>query len=416
MKIISACRLCKSSELDEAIDLGVMAFSGTFPSSSEEIVPEGQLRIVLCRVCKLAQLDRDFPQDEMYGENYGYMSSLNESMVNHLRTKSRVLSERLALRSSDIVVDIGSNDGTLLSSYLVPGIKRVAIDPTITKYRDRYGESTTLIADFFDADKYRLHLGEAKAKLVTTVAMLYDLPDPLKFAQEVMEILRPDGFWHIEVSYGPWMLESGAFDAICHEHTEYYSFFTLKSILDSAGFKIVECEFNEVNGGSITVTATPIGNSDEVALKGDEMALILEKEAAANTLESWRKFALLVQEKVLALEGLLRKISEDGKVIDALGASTKGNILLQALGSNSVSTIRQIGEVNNYKFGRFTPGTLIPIIPEEAVLRSKPDYLLVLPWHFKSSFKSRLAEYVTDGGSVIYPLPSLDVQTKSSLR
>ena len=414
MKTIAECRLCKSTELDEAIDLGIMAFSGTFPASPDENVPEGQLRIVFCRSCKLAQLDRDFPQSEMYGENYGYMSSLNESMVKHLKAKAQELSDRLVLTTGDIVVDIGSNDGTLLSSYSVSGLEKVAIDPTIVKYRDRYENSTTLIADFFDAKKYSLHLGEKKAKLITTVAMLYDLPDPLEFAREIREILRSDGFWHIEVSYGPWMLESGAFDAICHEHTEYYSLLTLKSILDSAGFKIVNCDFNDVNGGSISLTASPETNANQQWLDADEISRILEEEAEANTLESWHGFSQLVKEKVLALETLLRKLAADGSIVDGLGASTKGNVLLQALGSlgsNARDWIRQIGEVNDYKFGRYTPGTLIPIVPEEFVLKSKPHYILVLPWHFKPGFEARLAEFVREGGSVIYPLPDLEIQS-----
>ena len=411
MKTIAECRLCRSTELDEAIDLGIMAFSGTFPASPQENVPEGQLRIVFCRACKLAQLDRDFPQSEMYGDNYGYMSSLNESMVKHLKAMAKELSDRLALAPGDIVVDIGSNDGTLLSSYSVSGLEKVAIDPTIVKYRDRYENSTTLIADFFDAEKYSSHLGERKAKLVTTVAMLYDLPDPLEFAKEVNEILRPDGFWHIEVSYGPWMLKSGAFDAICHEHTEYYSLFTLKSILDSAGFKIVNCEFNDVNGGSISLTASPATNADQHWLDANEITRLLEEETWANTLECWHVFSQLVNKKVLALETLLRKLAAEGRIVDGLGASTKGNVLLQALGSNAPGWIRQIGEVNDYKFGRSTPGTLIPIVPEEFVLKSKPDYILVLPWHFKPGFETRLAEFVRQGGSVIYPLPDLEIQS-----
>ena len=410
MKSIGECRFCKSSQLDEVIDLGVMAFSGTFPSSPNEQVPEGQLRIVLCRSCKLAQLDRDFPQSEMYGDNYGYMSSLNASMVKHLETKSEMLSERLALTSGDVVVDIGSNDGTLLSSYKISGLQKVAIDPTIVKYRDRYDKATVLIADFFDAEKYKLHLGKNKAKLVTTVAMLYDLPDPLQFAKDVMEVLHPQGFWHIEVSYGPWMLKTGAFDAICHEHTEYYSLFTLKSILDSAGFKIVACEFNEVNGGSVSLTATPVSNVHQESLDANDLDELLEEEAWANSINSWRAFAQLVDEKISALETVLQKLVDEGKVVDGLGASTKGNILLQSMGSRSSGWIRQIGEVNDYKFGRFTPGTLIPIVSEEAVLKSKPDYLLVLPWHFKSGFETRLAEFVREGGSVIYPLPNLEIQ------
>ena len=204
------------------------------------------------------------------------------------------------------------------------------------------------------------------------------------------------------------MLESGAFDAICHEHTEYYSLKTLKRILDNSGMKIVAITFNDTNGGSISITSTPIEN-DNVDEDVDKISEILTQETDSRCNEEfgWSLFDKLARSRISDLEQLLIKLKSEGKRVAGLGASTKGNVFLQALGSEALSAIDQIGEVNSFKFGKVTPGTRIPIRSETDVLDSSPDYILVLPWHFKDSFDARLRDFVSDGGKVIYPLPEL---------
>ena len=408
MAAISVCRLCKSSLLTSVFSLGDMSFSGVFPGSSSENVPTGELSIVICKECSLAQLDRDFPADEMYGENYGYMSSLNSSMVQHLGQIVTFLEEISDLKKDDLVLDIGSNDGTMLSLYSTQGITRVGMDPTIVKYKHLYPSDVITIPEFFSAETFNQACSGAKAKLVSTVAMLYDLPDPAGFALDIRKILQDDGFWHIEVSYGPWMLETGAFDAVCHEHTEYYSLKTLKRILDGAGMKIVAISFNDTNGGSISLTSTPIENN-KVNEAADKTSEIMAKETASKCNEEfgWRSFDKLAKSRISDLEKLLIKVKNEGKRVAGLGASTKGNVFLQALSEEALSVIEEIGEVNSFKFGKVTPGTRIPIRAETEVLESSPDYILVLPWHFKDSFDARLSDYVSAGGKVIYPLPEL---------
>jgi SAM-dependent methyltransferase len=387
-----------------------MAFSGIFPSTELEKVPAGELSIVLCQDCCLAQLDRDFPGDEMYGDNYGYMSSLNNSMVNHLGQIVAYLEDLAQLKPGDLVLDIGSNDGTMLSLYKTNGITRVGMDPTIAKYKALYPADVITVPSFFSADAFDFASPGTKAKLVSTVAMLYDLPDPARFAEEIRRILKDDGFWHIEVSYGPWMLESGAFDAVCHEHVEYYSLKTLKRILDGAGMKIVSISFNDTNGGSISVTSTPVENLKNMeAVEKIAEITALEKESKCNELSGWRLFDSLVKSRISDLEKFLIEAKNQGKRVVGLGASTKGNVLLQSLSPDAVSSIGVIGEVNSFKFGKLTPGTRIPIVPENEVIDSSPDFVLVLPWHFKSSFDARLVEYISGGGRVVYPLPELEV-------
>jgi hypothetical protein len=385
-----------------------MAFSGVFPASSSESVPTGELSIVICEGCSLAQLDRDFPAEEMYGENYGYMSSLNSSMVKHLGQIVTSLEKISDLQEGDLVLDIGSNDGTMLSLYSTTGITRVGMDPTIVKYKHLYPSDVLTIPEFFSAEKFNQACSGAKAKLVSTVAMLYDLPDPAGFASDIRKILQDDGLWHIEVSYGPWMLETGAFDAICHEHTEYYSLRTLKRLLDGAGMKIVAISFNNTNGGSISITSTPIENTsiDEAVERISEI-MSKETDSGCNEVFGWTSFDKLAKSRISDLEKLLIKVKNEGKMVAGLGASTKGNVFLQALSPEALSSIDVIGEVNSFKFGKVTPGTKIPITSESEVLDSAPDYVLVLPWHFKESFDDRLSGFVSGGGKVIYPLPEL---------
>ena len=409
MGIISVCRLCKSDLLTPPVfSLGEMAFSGVFPSNVSESVPSGELSIVLCQHCSLAQLDRDFPADDMYGENYGYMSSLNSSMVNHLKQIVSSLEDIANLKAGDLVLDIGSNDGTMLSLYSTEGLTRVGMDPTIVKYKPLYPADVITVPEFFSADSFNRACHGEKAKLVSTVAMLYDLPDPAGFAADIRQILQDEGFWHIEVSYGPWMLESGAFDAVCHEHTEYYSLKTLKRILDGSGMKIVSVSFNDTNGGSISLTSTPVENSNiDEAVERIAEIMAKETDSRCNEESGWRLFDKLARSRISNLEKLLIQAKSEGKKVSGLGASTKGNVFLQALSPEALSAIDVIGEVNSFKFGKVTPGTRIPITSESAVLDSSPDYILVLPWHFKESFDDRLSSYVSGGGKVIYPLPEL---------
>lgn len=410
MNEISKCRLCGSPSLAPVFSLGKMAFSGVFPKSKEDSVPVGELTIVLCAECALAQLDRNFPSDEMYGDNYGYMSSLNKSMVEHLKGIAVSLAHTAELREGDLVLDIGSNDGTMLSFFQTPGIIRVGIDPTVRKFKSMYPPDVISVPELFSASVFKSVCPDKRAKVISTVAMFYDLPSPAVFAQEVREVLLDDGFWHIEVSYGPWMLETGAFDAVCHEHVEYYSLKTLKRILDGAGFKISHISFNDTNGGSISITSTPTENAlIQEATDQVNSILATESQTGCNTIIGWKTFELLVKSRLSQLEEFLILAKSSGKRVVALGASTKGNVLLQSLNSEALSAIAVIGEVNKSKFGKVTPGTFVDIVPESVVIESQPDFIVVLPWHFKDFFLARLSSFTAAGGNIVFPLPQLEI-------
>lgn len=409
MTSISQCRVCRSSDLADVLNFGVTAFTGVFPATAGEHVEEGALRLVVCQSCGLAQLADSFPAEVLYGDNYGYRSGLNASMLQHLKRTAYRLERLAGLTAGDVVLDIGANDGSLLRSYQTPGLRKVGIDPTIAKFIEFYADDvdTTCVPDFFNAANFDA-ASEQRAKVVTSIAMFYDLEDPVAFARDIRHCLAPDGLWHFEQSYMPWMLRSGAYDTICHEHLEYYSLSTIKRILDEAGLRIVDVATNAVNGGSISVTAARADSSWETASIIPQWLLDEEKRNRVHDPDTWKHFADLVRARQRDLLDLLASLKASGKVVMGLGASTKGNVLLQTTGITT-DLVPVIGDVNPYKFGRFMPGTGIPIVSEADVLAMEPDYLLVLPWHFRETFMVTLEPFLSRGGRLIFPLPDIEI-------
>lgn len=389
------------------LDFGDLTLTGVFPGSPEEPVASGRVRLVLCQDCGLVQLGDTFPPDQMYGDNYGYRSGLNRSMVHHLERIARSLETRAALVAGDTVLDIGANDGTLLRSYSVPGLTRIGIDPTIAKFKEFYPEDIRAVPAFFSADSFN-EVSKSRARVVTSIAMFYDLEDPVGFARDIGEVLADDGLWYFEQSYMPWMLRTGAYDTICHEHLEYYSLTTIKEILDRAGLALIDAATNAVNGGSISVTAARrTAGTPEPSVYA---RWLLAQEAAdrVHSPESWVEFRQKVLSRQADLLSLLTQLTDSGATVMALGASTKGNVLMMTTPVGP-DLVPKVGDVNPYKFGRFLPGTGIPIVSEEEVLADRPDYLLILPWHFRETFMVSLDRYLASGGRLIFPLPDLEV-------
>ena len=406
MSKLTTCRICHSSTLLEVIDLGIQPLSGVFPGPEDAPSTSGPLRLLRCDACHLIQLGDTYSKDEMYGETYGYRSGLNKTMISHLERVSKGLMRLLDLKNTDVVVDIGANDGTFLNFFAQNGVPSVGIDPTSSKYRQYFHSTVTVVESFFSAEAYS-SLGKKKAKLVTSIAMFYDLEDPIKFAKDVYTILDEDGFWFLEQSYAPWMRQSGAYDTICHEHLEYYSLSDLKNIMDASGFVIVRVTTNNINGGSFGVLVKKSKNHKFISID-PYINWLHNEESRSNTLEEWNAFADLVKQRRYSLKSLVEEIILKGNRIAALGASTKGNVLLNYTGLTG-DYIESIGEVNPYKYGRFTPGSNIPIRPEAEVIESNPDYLIFLPWHFRENALERYEAYLTTGGKLIFPLPNVEI-------
>jgi hypothetical protein len=405
---IAGCRVSGSDHLITVLDLGVQALTGVFPSSPDVHVSEGPLQLMLCPESGLLQLNHSFAPEEMYGDNYGYRSGLNQSMVSHLSDKIAYLERLSPLRPGDVVVDIGSNDATSLKAYKAPGIRRIGIDPTGKKFAEYYPADVELIPDFFSSTTYRTKESKS-ARIITSIAMFYDLEAPIQFAKEIESILADDGIWHFEQSYMPSMLRTNSYDTICHEHLEYYSLGVVKKILEAAGMRLVDVAMNGINGGSFAVTAA---KRDNFSIKTNQAVidwlLGQEDRMGLQTPRPYRDFEERVFRHRDDLVRLIRSLNDAGKKVLGYGASTKGNVLLQFCGFTN-KDILAIAEVNEEKYGRVTPGTHIPIISETEARAMKPDYFLVLPWHFKDGIMRREKEFLSNGGNLIFPFPEIEI-------
>lgn len=407
-KTITNCRVCGGDHLVTVVDLGEQALTGVFPRSKIEKITTGPVELVKCMGegrCGLVQLKHSYELSEMYGMNYGYRSGLNASMVRHLHSKVAKILAMDVLQPGDLVLDIGSNDATTLRAYPQNQYRLVGVDPTGVKFSSYYPAEIALIADFFSAAVVAKKLSGAKAKVITSFSMFYDLEDPVAFAREVEGTLDDEGVWIFEQSYLPAMLRTNSFDTICHEHLEFYALKQINWIVGKAGLKVLDVEFNEINGGSFSIIAAKINSRREPnaevlnRIQADEAALGLDGT------EVFDDFKVRIEQAKNALMSFLQEARKAGKNVCGLGASTKGNVLLQYYGIDD-TLVREIGEVNEDKFGAFTPGTLIPLVSEDQVLASNPDYLLVLPWHFRAFFESLPA---MKGRNLVFPLPEFEV-------
>lgn len=410
--LISCCRICGNSDLRTVVDLGIQYLTGVFPrSNNQNSITKGPLELVKCfggdAVCGLVQLRHSYPASEMYGDTYGYRSGLNGSMVKHLRSKVEKIERTVSLNSESVVIDIGSNDGTTLASY-APGPWLIGIDPAAKKYASFYPQHVEFIPEFFSAELINNHCRGKQASVITSFAMMYDLEDPIAFAKEVASILSPNGIWVFEQSYMPLMVERMAYDTICHEHIEYYGIRQIEWILKAANLRIIDIELNDVNGGSFSVTATQMQSN--IPTKKERISELVDKEISLgyNGIEILHTFADRIIKSRDQLIGELHRIKDNGQSICGLGASTKGNVLLQYANLDT-KVIDKIGEVNPDKWGCYTPGTWIPIVPEEEILQSDCDFLFVLPWHFKDFFMSSPS---FSGKKLIFPLPVFDLQQR----
>jgi hypothetical protein len=327
-------------------------------------------------------------------------------MVQHLHDKVKNIMDYVTLNSEDIVLDIGSNDSTLLQAYPKRQLSLVGFDPTGIKFKKYYPDHITLIPNFFNSRIFKKYFGNKKAKIVTSIAMFYDLEEPIEFVREVYDILSDDGIWVFEQSYIPLMVEVNAFDTICHEHLEYYRLKQIHWMMEKVGFKIIGIEFNKINGGSFSVTVAKTESSflETPSLK---KILIDEKNKGLDTNQPYEEFRNKVFEFKIQIRELLDKIHNKKEMILGYGASTKGNVILHFCDITS-KDIPYIAEVNTDKFGCYTPGTLIPIISEQEARKMNPDYFFVLPWHFKEFILKKEKTNPNNKTALLFPLPSIE--------
>ena len=413
--IKSDCRICGASNLVSVLDLGEAPLSGTFLKLGE-VVPRLPLNLARCEACGLVQLFDKLPIEELYSENYGYESHLNDSMVVHLRNKATKLIETVNQSNnfvdSRVILDIASNDGTFLREISIVAGKKdklLGCDPLIANFVDCYPPRTIKFPVFFSKENIGKEFYE-KIDLVTSLSVYYDVENPVSFAKDIWNLLKPGGLWHLEQSYLPAMLKNNSYDTICHEHLLYFSARDLLHIANEVGFNVINSECNLINGGSLQITLQKRTKSEnEINLNNDFVNLCKEEETLGVTDGSMlENFAVDAAIHARNLRKTILGLINTGHEIYALGASTKGNIILHYAELND-SIIKAIGEVNPKKFGKVTPGTNIPIIDEKEILKlpGKGKVLLILPWHFRETFRVKSQEFLKSGGKILFPIPEI---------
>jgi len=405
---VGACRICASHALEDIIDLGNQALGSVFPQIGQPDPGKAPLVLMRCDECGLVQLRHSVAPERLFTQGYGYRSGINATMQRHLQGLASWVERHCELRAGDLVLDIGCNDGTLLSAYAAKGLRRVGIDPIAAKFRYRYPADFHVHEGFFSAASYAIACGAEKARAITSIAMFYDLEAPAEFVAVIKSVLADDGIWVLEQSYLPTMLEMNAYDTICHEHLEYYALRQIELLARMHGLRIFHVELNACNGGSFRLALC----HERAAYSHDQQQLDAlrrhERDMRLDRAEPFGIFRQRVEDHRSALRTFVDTQAKAGKRIYLYGASTKGNVLLQYCGLDATKIIAA-AERNPEKYGCRTPGSGIPIISEEEARAAKPDYFLVLPWHFRDEFVARETEFRKAGGKLVFPLPQLDV-------
>ena len=362
------------------------------------------------------RLNECAPLDSMYGK-YWYRSGINQTMKNELKDIVESITKIVKLKENDIWIDIACNDGTMFD-FIPDKIIKIGIDPSDDSYKKESEKKADLIIqDFFSYDVFKKSkFGKMKANVITTIAMFYDLDKPDIFLQDVYKILDDDGLFVMQMSYTPLMLKQMAFDNICHEHIYYYSLFNIKNLLEKNKFKIVDCQLNDINGGSFRIYIKKSGHENnfytqpyrDVSNFRINSILEYEKTLKLDQIETWTNFYNEINNLKETTVNFIKTAKEEGKTIWGYGASTKGNTTLQYFELDN-TLIDGIAERSTYKWGLRTAGTHIPIYSEDEMRKANPDYLLILPWHFINEFEEREKDYLINGGRFIVPCPKFKI-------
>jgi len=400
---IKTCRVCGYPNLDQVLSLGDQFVSDFV--TSEGHTPKAPLELVRCQSCGLIQLRHTFSRASLY-RHYWYKSGISSTMRQALSDLVSRTCEIIKPESNDLVVDIGCNDGTLLRSYNTQGLYLVGFEPAENLVPEARKGTNWVFNDFFSARAFEERFGQRKAKIVTSVAMFYDLEDPNRFVADVARILAPEGVWVIQQNYLATMLEQNGFDNIGHEHLEYYSLGTISRLLEMHKLAVFKVETNDVNGGSFRTFISHKGRydiSDSVKeMKKYEARLALDEHA------TYERFAANISKIRSELHDFVAGEVERGKTVYVYGASNRGNTILQYCELDH-ELIRKATDANPEKWGRRTVGTLIPIVSKEEARKDRPNYFLILPHHFLEEIRRDERKYLESGGRFIVPLPKFRV-------
>ena len=410
----TTCRVCGSPSLKKVIDLGPQYLQGSFVKPGKEMPSERKIDCTLVRcnpeadenACGLLQMEHSVPPEILYAA-YWYRSGTNNTMRNHLKDIVDSVIDTISNIKHPLVLDIGCNDGTLLGYYPKHFIK-YGCDPSDVAQEVK---DAMVVQDIFPSEQLFSMLEGKKLDVITSIAMFYDLEDPVSFVKGIRRFLSSQGVWVFEMSYMPKMLELDSYDTICHEHLEFYSLAVLEKILAMGGMKIFKISFNDINGGSIRCYATHKENGKHDSKENLQLINEIrhrEFDLELDTDKPYVAFQQRIEKLKLELHSLLLKLKQEGKRVHIYGASTKGNTILQWCNIDK-HLIEFAAERNPDKYGARTLGTDIPIISEEESRAMNPDYYLVLPWHFKDEFVVREKEALAKGTKFIFPVPVIEI-------
>lgn len=402
------CRICNYENLLRVISLGEQKITSIFKKYGEHNnINAYEINLCMCENCGLIQVEETTPPDDMYKTNsYGYLSGISNTMVEHLKKYNEEILEKINLNDGDIVIDIGSNDSTFLHFYS-KNIRRIGVDPTGNQFKNYYND-LELIPDYFNKKNMMNYVGKIKCKIITSICMFYDLPDPVQFAKDIYDFLDDEGIWTCEQSYLLEMLKTNSLDTICHEHLEYYALIQIIEIANRSNFKIIDIKFNSSNGGSFRIYF-----AKKESKKFTECTIlineILEEENNFNIKDkkTYINFVKNCDYELKKLTDFINCINNNGKKAYIYGASTKGNCILQYCNITE-ELVKYAVERNPEKIGLST-NTGIEIIDEKTMRNHNPEYLIVLPWHFKNEIIQREKEYLDNGGQLIFYFPTFEI-------
>lgn len=403
---LTNCRICNNDELIDVINLKDQVITSRFPVYGDFSTLKTPIVLCMCSQCGLVQLRDTVKSSELYEYEYGYRSGISNTMRDHLKTYQTKIVSKVELFENDIIIDIGSNDSTMLQ-YYSDKYRRIGVDPTGSQFKQYYGD-VELLPNYFTYDNVVGAFGTIKCKIISSISMFYDLPDPVQFAKDIYLLLHDDGIWTCEQSYILTMLQRNSIDTICHEHLEYYSLTQIKDIADRANFKIVDIETNDCNGGSFRIfLAKKESTVHEECSQLINEYLQNENEYGLSKYETYKKFMDDCDVEVNKLCKFIDIVLENREEMYVYGASTKGNCLLQ-YANLSEDKLKYAVERNLNKVGKMT-STGIPIISEETMRKNPPKYLLVLPYHFRDEIIQREQDFLNGGGQLVFPFPKFEI-------
>ena len=404
---INNCRNCNSKKISKLFTLGKMSFTGKFAKSSKIDIPKAVVSLIICKVCKLVQLDRNFNPRYLYDTGYGYRTGINFTMRKHVKDVVKESVKLVKLKKNEAVLDIASNDGTLLN-YYKKNTFTVGIDPLIKKYRSYYKNINYGIQDFFSFNAIKKKKIKKKFKVITALSMFYDLQNPNKFLQDIKKILDANGIFILEHADLLSIIKNCQFDTICHEHLEYYSSKVIIKLMKKNDLRVFNIKPNSINGGSMRYFICHDYSRYKNNYKNINMIINEETRLKLDQSKTFYNFFQLINNQKKKLVKLLNKIIKKKEIVHGYGASTKGNVLLQYF-KISNKKIRYIADRNPQKFNLYTPGTKIKIVSEAFSRACKPNYYLVLPWHFKKEIILREKNTIKRGSKFIFPLPKMKI-------